>query len=459
MLAGLPNALQERRACGAVKMRFLLFVQHFYPSREIGAKRPSEMAKHLIAQGHQVDVLCARTSAPWDEIQRASLASCAITQVPVPIKFAPMLLKAWKALKAKVSRRRAQPRDERYLVNTSKQATQVGTLRRWYFSFEALYCGLKLWAVACIPAAWFSLKKVKNQIVITSCPPMSTALVIRLIRALGSRRVRWIIDLRDPFMSPSHPSSTSALRTGLERWAERACLSDCDVIVAASPGIERDIKARLPALAGKIRVVYNGYDGQARLSEVRHLGSTLKLLSAGTIYLQRDPRPLLDGIKIALASGLPSDAFHLTFLGNCENPTRDTLLQWIADRGLSHAVSVHAAVPPSEVEQFMQRVHVLVNFAQGQEALIPAKTYDYMASGKEVLTITEQDSETARIVTQATCGPVVLPDATAVAGVLLHLYQRYITNGETYSPNIAAISAFSRDHQNAQMLRICEALM
>jgi len=444
-------------------MRFLFFVEHFYPSREIGAKRPSEMAKHLIARGHRVEVLCARTTAPWDDTQRQGLASCKITQVPMPIKLAPILLKAWKSLKSKVARRPAQARTDAsrapQVATVAEQVSPLSTLRRWYFSLEALYCGRKLWAIACIPPAWFGLRAPQCDIVITSCPPMNTALVVRLIRALGSRRFRWIVDLRDPFMALPHPSNTSAFRTVLERWAERVCLSDCNAIVVASPGMERDIKARLPLVASKIRVVYNGYDGDARMPEVLKLGDSLKLLSAGTIYLQRDPRPLLDGIKLALASGLPADAFHLTFLGNCENPSRETLLQWIAERNLSHAVVVHAVVPPSEVDQFIQRVHVLVNFAQGQHMLIPAKTYDYMASGREVLTLTDHDSETARIVAQAACGPLALPEAAAVSEVLLDLYRRYIKNGETYSPNVAAIRAFSRNYQNTQMLSICEALM
>ena len=42
------------------KGRILVISFHFYPSAEIGAKRPSETALYLLRQGYDVTVLCAR---------------------------------------------------------------------------------------------------------------------------------------------------------------------------------------------------------------------------------------------------------------------------------------------------------------------------------------------------------------------------------------------------------------
>jgi glycosyltransferase involved in cell wall biosynthesis len=442
-------------------MRILFFVQHFYPSREIGARRPSELAKYLIAQGHEVDVLCAGTSDPWNEVQRSSFSSCNITQVPVPPRLLPKFLKAYKQLKPKLtpSRVPAPGSPSPQPADVPARPAGVGTLKRWYFSLEALYSSLKLWSLLCIGPAWAKLGQGRYDIVITSCPPMNSALVLRLMRALGRGRFRWVIDLRDPFVSPPNPYSTSGLRMALERWAERICLRNCDVITVTTPGLADDVKSRFPQAAGKIRVVYNGYDGEPNFLPRLPPGATVRLLSAGTIYFRRDPRPLLDALQIALGKGLPAHAFHLTFLGSCENPSRETLLQWIEQRNLSHAVELHPVVPPHEVERFLQQAHVLVNFAQDQGIMVPAKTYEYIASGREVLTITEPGSETARIVARAGCGPATLPEPNAMASILEDFYRRYVVRAEPYSADLEVARGFSRTSQNLEMLKICEGLL
>jgi hypothetical protein len=43
---------------------------------------------------------------------------------------------------------------------------------------------------------------------------------------------------------------------------------------------------------------------------------------------------------------------------------------------------VRPAVPPAEASALMTEAEVLVNFAQGQPEQIPAKLYDYIASGR-----------------------------------------------------------------------------
>src|SRR5262249_35477476 len=78
------------------QMKILFFVQFFYPSREIGAKRPSEMAKYCIAQGHNVDVLCAKADAPWHETQQRAFTASKIIRVAVPPD---VISSTWRLLK------------------------------------------------------------------------------------------------------------------------------------------------------------------------------------------------------------------------------------------------------------------------------------------------------------------------------------------------------------------------
>ena len=56
---------------------------------------------------------------------------------------------------------------------------------------------------------------------------------------------------------------------------------------------------------------------------------------------------------------------------------------------LSLVVSVIPAVDPGELTAYMNASNVLINFAQGQARQIPAKSYDYLAWRRDVLTIAE----------------------------------------------------------------------
>ena len=445
-------------------MKILFFVQHFYPSREVGAKRPSEMAGYFLAQGHSVDVLSATEATPWNKRHQEMLAKARITRVAVPPD---LIASTWKAIK-KVMRPAKGPgsagggggaTSDAHAFTETRDARQVFFAKRWFFSMEALYCGLKVWAARCVPRAISLLKNDHYDVVINSCPPMSSALATLLARPFAKRKFFWVVDLRDPFIARPIVSNRSWLGNALEHWAERECYRKCDLITVASPGLGADVAARHPDVAHKVHVVYNGFDGAQKQPAIAGKSATggdpntVKLLFAGTMYLGRDPRPLCEAIGIAIARhGMPLDAIHLTLLGIFESPTRGALQAWLDERQLSHAVTLLDAVSPQEVDRFVDAADVLINFAQSQKMMIPAKTYDYMASGKETITITEEDSETANVTRKVRGGPVAPQDAEALALALVDLYRRYIQRREPFAPDVAAIAEFARQRQSESML-------
>jgi glycosyltransferase involved in cell wall biosynthesis len=443
-------------------LRVLFFVQHFYPSPEIGAKRPTELARRFLARGNHVDVITAGSASPARDPD-GDLSALRIFSVPIP---SDLTSEAWARIKRVSWRRRSNKPPAAQAINGAgvsaahiEQPRQRGLFIRWFLSFEGLFSGLKSWTIACAPTVWSALRNNCYDLVVTSCPPVNTALLIRIMRSLRAGNFHWVLDLRDPFATTAAPAYSSKARSLLEEWAERSCFQDCDAIVVASPGMQADIVRRFPGLQAKVHVVYNGFDGVPMVPPDVPAGLPLRLLSAGTIYLNRDPSALLDALTLAISNGrLPRNAFHVTFLGKCESPSREVLQEWVNARGLADTVSVAGTVAPTEVERYLLQAHVLVNFAQNQHLMIPAKTYEYMASGRETLTITEADSETARIVRRALCGPVAPPDPTTLSRILVDLYVRYIERRQRYVPNAEAVQEFSRDNQCARFLSICDGL-
>lgn len=446
-------------------MRVLFFVYHFHPSPEIGAKRPSEMARRFLLDGRSVDVIHAGTVGPSDARDAGGTQYCSQRRgVPVPPNF---VSEAWRFIKRRILRsgysKPGSGPDTAVSGHSSEPKPPQRPVRRfpvrWYLSMESLFGGLKLWTAACVFPVLSAIRKNAYDVVVTSAPPMNTALVIWMLRLAPVRRFRWILDLRDPFVTPPSPESSSALRSFLEAAAERACFRSCDVIVVASPGLKADIERRHPDFSAKVHVVYNGYDGQPSFEPPYPPPGPLRLLAAGTIYLNRDPRPLLDAVAIA-RSKLRSSAepFRVTILGRCEYPTESELREWISRRSLADAVDVVGAVPPDEVSRYVDDSHVLINFAQGQKMMIPAKTYEYMASGKETLTITEPDSDTAEVVRRAQCGPISLPVAEELSEALLALHDKYIVRGTRHVPQDQAVEQFARSRQLEILLSIAGSM-
>jgi hypothetical protein len=62
---------------------------------------------------------------------------------------------------------------------------------------------------------------------------------------------------------------------------------------------------------------------------------------------------------------------------------------------------VHPPVPRTEVRHLIDDDFVLLSFANEQPLQVPGKTYDYLATGRRILAVTEHDGATADVL-----GPV-----------------------------------------------------
>ena len=103
---------------------------------------------------------------------------------------------------------------------------------------------------------------------------------------------------------------------------------------------------------------------------------------------------------------------------------------------------------------------VLLNLAQDQLHQIPAKTYEHLASGREVLTICEANSDTGRLLASVEGVTCVEPnDAPRLRDVLRDLYQRHAVQGVPRVTQSEELQRFSRDSQLRHMESIVRAIV
>lgn len=272
------------------------------------------------------------------------------------------------------------------------------------------------WVVPSLPALRREVRRWAPDCVVSTSPYESVTLGPWL---LGRSRPAWIADMRDGWCFEPHrlPFYTAA-QTRLDRWLERRVLRSADVVTAVSMPYVEDLRARLGIPA---EYIPNGWD--PRLEEA--VGEAVAPASAGKVTLAytgtlsgsggRDPRTLLAALR-RLKDGDPALAERLELLIAGQPGPDDERL--IAEAGLGDVVRHLGRLPRAEAIALQRAADalVLLTSASGPEA--PGKLFEYLASGRPIVTLTGE-SEAGRLVRETGTGVVVpADDREAIAAAL-----------------------------------------
>jgi serine acetyltransferase len=418
----------------------------FPPSIEIGARRATALARYLADNGIRVIVVSAFGDHP---VKLGSELYPGVIAIPVKRPGRPWL-DLLVALKRMVrSQRNAHPDDPAArAVEASQQqaaASLRARLREAYFRVTYFVDHYKKWSWRAAKAAIRAGSEHHAALILASGPPHSTLLAA----AWAARKldIPYVADLRDPWsdlLAVAHPNRRIELRLlrVLEGWVIRraAAVTSTSATVAALL-VDRD-----RSLTSKLHVVRNGYDGDVAPPLV-HTGGRLSILFAGVLYVRRTPYPLLAALEMLLSRPeVDSSRIQLTFMGDKVGSFSDESLEsWIQGKRVASVVRI---LPPQTTEVVATEVAqatALLNLAQKQHLHVPAKTYEQLAAGREILLICEPECETAQIVSGIT-GVIQVDqsDPQVLLAVLLDLYNRHVVAGTASAPAEEDVRRFSR---------------
>jgi hypothetical protein len=282
--------------------------------------------------------------------------------------------------------------------------------RRW--AFEAAARGTEL------------LRRERFAAILTCGPP-------HMAHEAGRRLARtWslplIADLRDPWSLVQRLPETiaSPVTLRLARHYERKLLRDAACVIANTVPAQRKLQAAYPAAATRVEVVMNGYDDE----EIprREKGSRFLVAYAGTIYLDRDPRPLFRAAAgLTRAFELTPKDFGIEFMGHVRCFGGESIQEIAAEEGLAGFVRVHPPASRREALEFLARAALLVSLPQDSSAAIPSKVFEYMQFDAWLLAIAEEGSATD-LALRGTNASVVAPhDLTTLSTVLRERYEQF----------------------------------
>jgi len=447
--------------------RLLLIAYEFPPKGGTQAQHAAKLASGLSARGWDVTALTvADPPAPMldPRLAEETAAAGVITRVAYS-------LEPTRAVQA-MRRRKAASADGP--APTASAAPAAGarsytSLPRWAIRLvQALFVpdekiGWKPYAVA--EALRLHRERPFDAIIATG-PPYSAYSIARAV----SRRtgVPWVCDLRDPIVGTYFFVPLTPLNAWQMRRFERRVVLSATRILIATRGIGTGLTERIPEVAEKISLIWNGYDPAdfpfdaltpAPASDpTPQCAAQMTVSYVGTF--QGSIRP--DAFLSAFATVRAEDPAFATdvrvrFVGAPDAETTATIERF----GLADAIERTGFVSHAQATAEMRSADVLLQVLSDDPALLLAigsKLPEYLASGSAILLLAPAEGEAAEIVTRAGAG-IVVPhdDVSAIAEALRSLHASWRA-GSLPSADPAVTAEFDRTRLFAEVDAILSAV-
>jgi hypothetical protein len=225
------------------------------------------------------------------------------------------------------------------------------------------------------------------------------------------------------------------------------------LVVLNTEPLLRDMQREYPEAKGRMIAALNGADEE--VLPAQRYGRRFTLAFAGTIYVDRDPRPLLRGARrvvdeLALT---PAD-FGIDFIGNVEGYGGVPIPEMAREEGVGDFVTVGGPRPRREALDFLAGAQMLVSLPQDGKHQIPAKIYEYLNFPAWLLVFAQPESAPDLLLRGTSADVLPLDDEARTAAVIRERYLEY-RRGERPSA-INADGRFSRAKQAAVLLDAVE---
>lgn len=388
----------------------LFLAPYFAPQASVGVYRSVKLARKLPSLGFRPVVLSGTFA---EDARDPELLAAVPPEVVVHDAYvAPALARARKGL-------------ARAAAALPKRAPRApGPLRPMHGMdpFHATMDRYALHAVHADRVAAALAARHEVALVYASLGPWSAGEVA--VRAARRARVPLVLDLRDPWSLHETGEKVAdegpfvRARAALVRGLEERWLRAADHVVINTDRALEAYRRRYRFLAGKSTRIRNCYDlGLYRpVPAPRPEPERFRVLHFGRM---RDDAPIDDlarGLRrLVDVEGLGPDDVELVQIGHVGDYERAV----VRELGLEPFVRFERAVPLADALSVLRSAHLLALLATPNVRLrIPAKTYDYAASGMPVLAIAQNPELDALVLAHPASTRVEPGDVAGVAAAL-----------------------------------------
>ncbi|MGQ0554983.1 MAG: glycosyltransferase [Nitrospiraceae bacterium] len=215
-------------------------------------------------------------------------------------------------------------------------------------------------------------------------------------RALAKRlQVPFVADFRDPWSSDQTHGFSSKWLNRKARMLERAVCSSAEAIVANTEELRLEYVGRYPHLAKKFVTITNGYNIEGEVLQTSAVESertdqVYELCHFGNVYGDRNARMLLHAVaELQRERRLGENRFRVRFVGKWDmiDPESQTLSKQLEQERVFRR---EAPIPHHLCLKDMASATALLILQPHSNVRIPAKTYEYIASGRPIILIGDE---------------------------------------------------------------------
>ncbi len=417
--------------------KLLLITYHFPPDAAVGALRPAKFAQYLPEYDWKPFVLSVKENY-YERLDRGRMGAGVASDQIWRTRVWPNPGRLYRKLKEWVYSIRGKREIFEEKVNTfqSNRALPAGNggilrqIRRVILSLLEVADGLLGWVPPALSTAFFLYKRSPIDCLYTSGPPHVAHLIgLALKKRYGTR---WVADFRDPWiLNPIRSAQAkSTLSEWLEQWMEKEVVTHADNIISVTDRMTQAFQSLYPQIEKtKFVTIPNGYDPDDFVGIPPPLNpNKFRMSYLGTFYVGRTPAPFLQAVQELIQEGqIQSEKLEIRFIGACRYSDGQSVEEMIRDRHLSTVVHIVDPIPHKQALAEMMASHVLLLFAPNQYYQVPAKTFEYLGTGADILALTPEGA-TADLIQNTGRGVVVDPDSIPhIKEAIASLYQKYQT--------------------------------
>ena len=418
-------------------MKNLLMVcYHFPPDAAVGAIRVAKFAKYLPEFGWTPLVLTAKEKYyPITDQSRISevIAHDKVFRSSVWPDSSVLYLWIKRWLYRTIGRENLFEENENSYRGPDRVETggRLRSLRRHLLSLLAVVDYILGWIPPAILKALLIMRRHKIDCLYTSGPPHTAHIIGFVVKMLYG--TRWVVDFRDPLiLNPSiyNYRKKTKLSSAIEKWMERQIVTHADKVISVTKKMSQAFIELYPEMKKeKFETIPNGYDPDDFIGLPRPLGnSKFKISYIGTFYRGRTPSDFLIAVRELIAElKIPRQNVEIHFIGPSHYSNGRSIEEMVRREGLASVTKLMASLPYKEALREMAASHVLLLFATNQYYQIPAKTFEYLASGADIIALTSEGA-TADLLRETGCGVIVEQDSIEeLKKALESYYQKYKT--------------------------------
>lgn len=355
--------IQDRIPSKSTQPGLLVAAYYFPPDGTSGSRRPLRFAKYLSELGHAVHVVSEDHFGPfshWDEVSESKFVDSKRSQVASRIASS----------------------IQRYCLPYNDQLPWVPLA---VARADAIVAGGKVGAV------------------LSTSPPIATHLVAAEVKRRYG--IKWIADFRDPLFG--NPFRSRKLAKLHDPAMESFIVRNADVIIANTDVAAEMMRKRYPRHAGKIILLWNGYDPAEGFGPSPIPPRDHKVIAhVGGLYGGRHPSGFLSSMRRLMARGILSPTeLRVRLVGSLNLDDA-----WVPSSGF-HELEKQGCldyttdrVPEKQARAVMAEADCLLLLdVNGADARlqVPGKLFDYVQVGRPILAFTAPDSPTERILAQS----------------------------------------------------------